>query len=81
LVRSLGLVASVRPEIRSGRPGEPVWRWVERFLHEHIDTVVASGHLTEGERAAFERAWSLRIGHPGAILFTPMQVTVLARGE
>jgi SAM-dependent methyltransferase len=80
LLTARGLVSSVRPEIRAGRPGEHVWRWVERFLHEHIDTVVASGHLTEGERAAFERAWTLRLGQTDAILFTPTQVTVLARG-
>ena len=67
------------PEIRAGRPGEPVWRWVERFLHEHIDTVIEDGHLTAEERATFERAWADHRVREDAILFTPMQVTVWGR--
>jgi SAM-dependent methyltransferase len=76
---TLGIEATARPEIRAGRPGEPVWRWVERFLHEHIDTVVEDGHLTPDERSAFEQAWKAQAALQEAILFTPMQVTVWGR--
>jgi SAM-dependent methyltransferase len=67
------------PHVRAGPPGSPVWRWVERFLHEHVHTVVASGHLTPGERAAFEADWAGLVADPEAVLFSPLQVTVLGR--
>jgi SAM-dependent methyltransferase len=79
LLDSYGVVATASPEIRAGKPGEPVWVWVERFMHEHIDTVVDDGHLTEDERVAFEQAWAAHTRRRDAILFTPMQVTVWGR--
>ena len=69
----------VAAHAKSGQPGSPVWRWVERFLHEHLDTIVDSGHISAADRAAFEGAWADRAADPDAVLFTPLQVTVIGR--
>ena len=79
-LRRAGLVdVEVVPHVRAGSPGSPVWRWVERFLHEHIDTVVESGHLSPEGRVAFWEGWTEIERDPGAVLFTPLQVTVSGR--
>lgn len=75
----LGSPAEVYPHVRAGHAGDPVWLWVERFLFGHIETVVAAGHLAEDEQAEFVRAWRRLRERPGALLFTPLQVTLVAR--
>jgi hypothetical protein len=65
--------------LRAGHVDEPVWQWVERFLFEHVDTVVSDGHLAASERDDFASAWQRVRGTPGAVLFSPIQVTVIAR--
>ena len=80
LMRAEGLtVDAVRPELQAGAPGSPPWRWVERFLFEHVDTVLASGHLAPADWAAFDAQWAAALADPDALLFTPIQVTVRGR--
>ena len=69
----------VLPHAKAGGPLSAVWRWVGRFLHEHIHTVVASGHLSKAECEAFFAAWVERASDPDSLLMSPLQVTVLAR--
>ena len=69
----------IEPHAMGGSPTSKVWRWVERFLCEHLDTVVQSGHVTAAERAAFDRAWADARNSPHAVLFSPQQVTVSGR--
>jgi SAM-dependent methyltransferase len=67
------------PEVKSGGPDSAVWRWVEDFLLGHIDTVREDGHLTLVEQQAFVRAWHDARSTPGALLVSPVQLTVTAR--
>jgi SAM-dependent methyltransferase len=79
LLAAAGLrVLDVRPHAKAGPPGSPPFRWVERFLFEHLDTVLASGHLSQDEAATFAAAWGALTEEPGAVLFTPLVVTVVA---
>jgi SAM-dependent methyltransferase len=68
----------ITPHVKAGPPGSDPWRWVERFLHEHIDTIVDEGHLTTEEREAFQQAWDAAAADHVSVLFTPIQVTVSA---
>lgn len=65
---------SISPHVKAGAPRSPVWRWVERFLHEHVDGVVAGGYLSAVDRDRFHRAWQAAASDPGSVLFSPMQV-------
>jgi SAM-dependent methyltransferase len=76
---ALGARAELYPAIRAGAVDAPVWQWVERFLFDHVDTVVAGGHLTPGQRDELAAAWQRVRREPGAVLFSPIQVTVVAR--
>jgi SAM-dependent methyltransferase len=67
------------PVVRAGGPDSPWWRWVGRFLVEHADTVVASGHLSPAQRDAFRAAWEARAGDPRSSLVTPIQMLVQGR--
>jgi SAM-dependent methyltransferase len=76
---ALGAHAQIRPVVKSAQLDDPVWVWVERFLFEHIETVVAGGQLDEAEQARFSEAWTRLRETPGAVLFSPIQVTLIAR--
>ena len=79
MMRTEGLtVAPLAPEVKAGSPESLPWRWVERFLFEHIDTLIADGHLSEAERRAFEAAWAAAKDNPAAVLVTPIQIIVTA---
>lgn len=69
---------SVPPHVKAGPPGSGPWRWVERFLHDHIDTIVEAGHLSPAEREGFLAAWASASEDPATVLFTPIQVSVVA---
>jgi len=49
-------VEAFLPEVKAGPPGSPEHVWVERFLSEHLDGVVAEGFLEADEAEAFRRA-------------------------
>lgn len=51
-------VESIRPVARIGAVGSPEWDWIGGFMTSHLDRVVASGHLDQNERDAYERAWN-----------------------
>lgn len=75
LMRRAGLsVAPLTTEVKAGGPGSAPWVWVERFLHEHINTVIDDGHLTEADQIAFEAAWIAQRDNPDAVLMTPIQL-------
>ncbi|MDP6935618.1 MAG: methyltransferase domain-containing protein, partial [Myxococcota bacterium] len=67
------------PRIRAGRPGSPTFQWVERFLLEHLDTVVDSGHLPAVDAESFREDWSRARSLQDTVLFSPIQVTVAGR--
>jgi SAM-dependent methyltransferase len=75
----LGARPSVKSEVRADYVDGDVWRWVERFLLEHVDNVVLQGQLTPAEREAFLAAWHRARHTPGALLVSPIQITSIAR--
>ncbi|MBX2800373.1 MAG: methyltransferase domain-containing protein [Myxococcales bacterium] len=72
-------VEAVTPHAAAGPPGGDVWRWVERFLLEHLHTVIEGGQLSAAQADAFRAAWQQRREQPGTVLFSPLQVTVVGR--
>jgi SAM-dependent methyltransferase len=79
LVEAGFTVSGLHPEVRAGTPGSEAWRWVERFVFEHVDDLVAGGLLTATQRSALSDAWTERTQTPGTVVFTPIQVTLVAR--
>lgn len=74
----LGLdVLDRRADIKAGDARSGVWSWVGRFLHGHVDALVATGDLSPSERHAFERGWSEAAATPGATIFSPIVVTTV----
>ncbi|MCB9762509.1 MAG: methyltransferase domain-containing protein [Alphaproteobacteria bacterium] len=72
-------LAEVDPCSLAGPPGSPAWRWIERFLFQHLDTLTESGLLSAQERADFVAAWASLVATPGAVIFTPTVVSVVGR--
>jgi hypothetical protein len=69
LFAPLGAKTEVHPCVRAGLVDDPVWQWVERFLFDHVDTVVAGGHLTPAEREDFASAWQRVRSEPARFWF------------
>ncbi|HSM13025.1 MAG TPA: methyltransferase domain-containing protein [Thermoanaerobaculia bacterium] len=61
------------------RPGEPLWLWVEEFLGLYLPKLVERGTLDPGEAAAHGEEWSERAATPGALLFLPPVLGIVAR--
>lgn len=76
---SEGLTTAAHPEVMSGGPDSELWRWVEDFLRQHIGTVQQDGHLSAEEVQAFHQAWQDARSHPGVLLVSPIQLTVVGR--
>lgn len=74
----LGDVA-LQPHAKASTPGGGAWTWVARFLREHLHEVVASGHLDEAVAERFLPALAAAEADPGAVLVTPMVVSVSGR--
>ena len=72
-------VERIEPHMMAGHPTTPMFRWVSRFLLEHLSTVVRDGHLTQVDADAFEQAWSQAQSRMDTVLFSPIQVTVVGR--
>ncbi len=76
-------VTGISPQVKAGPPGSPVWRWVERFIFEHLDSisadVAAPDALSPAERQALHTQWRAAAADPDTVLFSPMQVTVTGR--
>lgn len=69
----------IEPHIMAGGPDTPVFRWVSRFLLEHLSTVVRDGHLSEEDAENFRQSWTQIQSRPDTVLFSPIQVTVVGR--
>ena len=72
-------VVEVDPVVKAGGPGSPPFDWVERFLHEHVGTLVEAGLLTKAEEGEFRDAWQAARAVPGCTLYTPIVASVVAR--
>lgn len=64
--------------VRKGRPGDPVWRWLEGTHGNHPDLVEA-GLLRAAELEAYYDEWDRASGNPDALLLAPPLRVVVAR--
>lgn len=70
---------AIHPHSKASGPGGGAWSWVARFLREHLDEVVASGHLDQAVAVRFTEALRTAESDPGAVLVTPMVMSVVGR--
>ena len=83
MMQAAGLtVTTIDPQVMAGPPNSPVWRWVERFVFAHLDSVSTDGppqpdRLSPSEQAALRQDWAAARQRPDTVLFSPMQVTVM----
>ncbi len=79
LVQRAGLdVVELRPILRVGRPGSPLWRWLEATNANHPNLVDAA-LLTASELEAYTREWEERAGDPGAFFVAAPVLATIAR--
>jgi SAM-dependent methyltransferase len=71
-------VRSIRPLVRSARPGDPLWQWPATFFASFLPTLVDAGALTADDHRAFMDEWAARSRDPGAYLLTPPMVEIIA---
>ena len=74
-------VLGVHPFVPAGPPDSPVYRWVEDFLFVQAPHMIGAGVLSEAQWAAFVEEWERMRGAAGTILYSPMQVGVLAQAR
>jgi SAM-dependent methyltransferase len=85
MFREAGLtVEHIDPQIKAGPPHSPTWRWVERFVFEHLHTITTTAehppgpaHLSRDEVDDLHQQWSALRDDPGSLLFSPIQVCVV----
>jgi len=70
-------VRSIRPLVRVGRPGTPLWEWPRTFFQIFLPTLVESGSLTAGEEAAFWEDFEARTVNSAAFFMSPPMVEVI----
>lgn len=78
-MQAVGLATHTHPEVMSGGADSELWHWVESFLQQHIGTVQKDGHLSAEDVQAFHEAWQDARSHPGVVLVSPIQLTVVGR--
>jgi len=71
-------IESLTPITRIGRPGTRYWKWVEYFTEVTVPRIVERGIWTEDQRSEFEKAWADASSNPGAFVFTPPMVGIVA---
>ena len=71
-------VVELKPILRVGRPGSPLWRWLEA-THVNHTNLVESGLLTASELEAYTREWEERAGDPGAFIVAAPVLATIAR--
>jgi SAM-dependent methyltransferase len=80
LMRAAGLeVELIDPRLMAGGPDSEVFHWVERFLHEHLETVIEAGLIGASGAAAFRAAFQAARAQPETLLVSPIQMLVLGR--
>ncbi|MEM9594153.1 MAG: methyltransferase domain-containing protein [Acidobacteriota bacterium] len=80
LYSELGLeLVAVEPHCKAGGPDSDAFRWAERFFHEHLQTFVDDGLMTEAERDAALTGWADARITPGSVFFSPLVVNVIGR--
>ncbi len=68
-----------RPNVLSGGPDSPAFRWADAFFPAHVDHMVELGLLSEHEREAFMHDWSERKQDPSSRFYSPFIVDLAGR--
>ncbi|MEM9305099.1 MAG: methyltransferase, partial [Pseudomonadota bacterium] len=63
----------------TARPGEPRFRWPQSFLEGFVPRLVADGLLTRDIADQFWAGWHARVSTPGAFLYLPPMLQIIAR--
>ena len=67
------------PRVLAGRPGEPAWLWISRFLREHLPNVVEAGELSESRAREFLELLDLREHSSSSLIISPIVMGVCGR--
>lgn len=79
MLRAAGLkIIDELPNVLSGGPDSPAFRWADAFFPAHVDGMVARGLLEEQERELFLSDWSERRADPDARFYSPFVVDIAA---
>ena len=79
LLEAVGMeVERVQEVRREGRPGDPLWRWLEGTHDNHVNLVEA-GLLEASELEAFYEEWGRASGDPDALFVAPPVRVITAR--
>lgn len=80
LLEQAGLeVVEIRPNVRTGRPGSPVWRWIEMVLETSLPKLVDLGFVTPVHAREFCREWTARSGDRTSYFCSPPLIDIVAR--
>lgn len=71
-------LTSLEVDHRIARPGSTMWTWPTVFWASVLPRLVASGHITSTQRAAFEVAWARAGSDPTRFCLLPPVFDVIA---
>jgi SAM-dependent methyltransferase len=63
-------LVDLHPTFRTGRPGSPLWEWLEMTGRNH-DNLVKAGLLTDAQLQEYYRDWSEHARNPNAFFTAP----------
>ncbi len=78
LLRAAGLEpVDVRQQVRTTRPGSPLWAWPETFFTTFLPHLVRQERVDQATADAFWHDWHRRAEDPDAFLSLPPQIEVV----
>jgi len=79
LLASAGFeIVEIVPILRVGRPGTPLWAWLEATGKNHPNLIEA-GLITDAELESYHREWNERATDPSAFFMAPPVISTIAR--
>jgi len=69
----------VRPIVEVARPGDFLWEWPRAFVEVGLERLISLGRVDAERAAAMRRSWIETEATPGAFLFTPTVIEIIAR--
>lgn len=72
-------VESFEIQARSGKPGSPVWRWMDEFYESYLVRLVEQGHYAREEQATFAKGWKQAGTRPETVVVAPVVADFVLR--
>lgn len=69
----------LRPEIKTGGPGSPVWAWLSGYFLGVMDRYAAFPPFSRGKARRLRRAWLAASRRPSSLLIAPAVLSVVGR--